>query len=111
MHLIRELLRSLAVGLIAGGIIVLFGHIGEFTIPQSFLLGACFTTVGVWLFGLFRLSAFRSCGVEIFVNFQALCDGLGVLKGCCTSGFGCLFWRREWPAVIDNSGIDRREFL
>jgi hypothetical protein len=59
-------------------VIVIFHLFGGFTIPASILLGVGFTVVGLWLYLLWKLAAFKPYSVEIFINFDILCDDLGV---------------------------------
>lgn len=78
MDLIKKLFYRLTLGLVAVAVIFLFHNFGGFTVPASFLLGVGFTIVGLWLYLLLKLAAFQPYSVAIFVNFDLLCDDLGL---------------------------------
>lgn len=76
----RRLFETLALGLAAAVIIVVFRQLGGFTLSASILLGGCFAIFGVWVHGLYKLTAFRSYSVQFFINFDALREDLGMVK-------------------------------
>lgn len=78
MNLIKRLLERLLLGLVAFVVVVLFHYFGRFTIPASILLGVSFTIVGLWLYFLWRLAVFQPYCIEIFVDFDTLCQDLGL---------------------------------
>jgi hypothetical protein len=80
MKPIREMLYSFMLVLIAIVAIVLFGRIGRFTPSESCLLGLFFTIVAVSLYQLWKVAFFKPFVVQIFVNFDALRDDLGLSK-------------------------------
>jgi hypothetical protein len=80
MRLARQLLESIALGLAATAAVIIFHYFGGFTVDASILLGVCFAIVAVWLYQLFKLAAFKPYCVQIFVNFDALRDDLGLPK-------------------------------
>ena len=45
---------------------------------RQFLLGVCFTIVALWVHGTYKIATFKPYGVQIFVNFEALREDLGM---------------------------------
>jgi len=78
MKLARQRLEALALAIAAGALTVVLHYFGEFTIRESILLGLCFTIVALWVYQSFKLSTFEPYSVEIFVNFDAIRDDLGM---------------------------------
>jgi len=77
---IKLLLERLGLVLIAAAITAVFHYFGGFREPESITLGVSFTFVVIWLYGLWRLAAFKPYGITIYVKFEALRDDLGLLK-------------------------------
>jgi hypothetical protein len=81
MDLIKRLLDRLAIALVAVAVIALFRSFGGFTFRASLLLGVCFTYVALWVHQLYKVATFKPYGVQFFVNFEALREDLGMVKG------------------------------
>lgn len=80
MNLTKNLLERLMLVLVAVAAAALFHYFGGLTVDASLLLGVGFTVVGLWLYGLWKVAAFQPYSVEIVVNFDILCDDLGLSR-------------------------------
>jgi hypothetical protein len=80
MNLIKNLLERLMLALVAVAVAAVFHYYGGLTVPASLLLGVGFTIVGLWLYLLWKVTTFQPYSVEIFVNFDVLCDDLGLSR-------------------------------
>jgi hypothetical protein len=80
MNLINNLLYRLMLVLVAVAVTALFHYFGGLTASASILLGLGFTIVGLWLYGLWKVATFQPYSVEIFDNFDVLCDDLGLSR-------------------------------
>jgi hypothetical protein len=76
MDLIKRLLDRLAIALVAVAVIALFRSFGGFTIPASILLGVGFTIIGLWLYALKQLAAFKPYRLIIGINYDAFWEDL-----------------------------------
>lgn len=80
MNLIKTLRDRLMLALMAVAAIALFHYFGGLTFRASLLIGVCFTIVALWVYQTFMVATFKPYGVQIFVNFEALREDLGMEK-------------------------------
>jgi hypothetical protein len=80
MRLARQLLEAFALALAAGAVMVVFHYFGGFTFRESLLLGVFFIILALSVYRTYKVATFEPYGVQIFVNFEALREDLGMEK-------------------------------
>jgi len=80
VKLIRNLLDTLMLALLAVAMAACFRYFGGLEFPASLSLGVCFTIAATWLFGLWKIAVFEPYKITIYINFDTLRDDIGMSK-------------------------------